>query len=473
MCNQLHSIINSGLIPGGQNLSNRQTVFFLFVDPEEHKDPDTIELEAPRLAQYMHKAWDKHQNTVYWVDINFALKKRLNFYQARSNAIILHETARKMFLLLKVKRPVPTRSMIKVCTKNLVLQIDRGNLRNCLKTSVLSMLTMDQGNLWSKSAQARTQWKNNLLLKKIVTLRQSTRTRSSTVQSTRRTLTSTFQEYHILQWNDHKASTFEIWFWRSRTTLSDMHFKVIFNNIDNSTLSAKNHKTWLKQLETLNCVNYSMLNAKRSVGTSASSIARAVTSYEMIRQRTRSTSSRFLPLFDSPLLHQERSTTRSPIRKERRWSRISHCESAQEEMQEKRFLEYSRSFYPWWDSERPWSKWIALKKWFARWTNWRTRITHTTLPKNKSMNTAAIGDTFEFWFRHDARKASSWFQRSSLPCVASRIKRIKLITKIDGKALPHPGGIGQNPGASFIWDIIATMDPALIDRGNLRKQWLG
>ena len=32
----------------------------------------------------------------------------------------------KMCLLLKVKRPVPTRSMKKVCTKNLVLQIDRG-----------------------------------------------------------------------------------------------------------------------------------------------------------------------------------------------------------------------------------------------------------------------------------------------------------------------------------------------------------
>ena len=30
---KLHSIINSGLIPGGQNLSYRQTVFFLPVDP--------------------------------------------------------------------------------------------------------------------------------------------------------------------------------------------------------------------------------------------------------------------------------------------------------------------------------------------------------------------------------------------------------------------------------------------------------
>ena len=50
----LHSIINSGLIPGGQNLSKRQTVFFPLVDPmnKEHKDLEKIELEAPRLAQF-------------------------------------------------------------------------------------------------------------------------------------------------------------------------------------------------------------------------------------------------------------------------------------------------------------------------------------------------------------------------------------------------------------------------------------
>ena len=38
----LHSIINSGLIPGGQNSSKRQTVFFLPVDPmdKSHKDLD-------------------------------------------------------------------------------------------------------------------------------------------------------------------------------------------------------------------------------------------------------------------------------------------------------------------------------------------------------------------------------------------------------------------------------------------------
>ena len=79
----LHSIISSGLISGGQILSNRQTVFFLLVDPmdKEHKDPDTIDLGAPRRAQYKHEAWKKHQNTVYRVDSNLAQKKGLKSSQ--------------------------------------------------------------------------------------------------------------------------------------------------------------------------------------------------------------------------------------------------------------------------------------------------------------------------------------------------------------------------------------------------------
>ena len=90
----LHSIINSGLKPGGQILSNKQTEFFLFVDPmdKNHKDPDKIDLEATRLGQHLHNAWKKHQNTENWFEINLALRKGLKFYQSRSNAIILYET---------------------------------------------------------------------------------------------------------------------------------------------------------------------------------------------------------------------------------------------------------------------------------------------------------------------------------------------------------------------------------------------
>ena len=72
----LHSIINSGLIVGGQNLSNRQTVFFLLVDPmdKEHKDPNEIDLNGPRHAQYLYNAWKRHQDLVFWVDINLSIQ---------------------------------------------------------------------------------------------------------------------------------------------------------------------------------------------------------------------------------------------------------------------------------------------------------------------------------------------------------------------------------------------------------------
>ena len=90
----LQSIMISGLIPGGQNLSKRQTIFFLPVDPmdKEHNDPEAVDLRAPRLAQYLQTAWKKHQKTVYWVDIKLAQKKGFKFYQTRSNAIILYNT---------------------------------------------------------------------------------------------------------------------------------------------------------------------------------------------------------------------------------------------------------------------------------------------------------------------------------------------------------------------------------------------
>ena len=90
----LHSIISLGLIPGGQSLSNRQSVFLQLVDPMDkiHKDPKTIDVDKQRHTQYMHKAWKRQQNAENWVDINLAIAKGLKFYQTRSNAIILQKT---------------------------------------------------------------------------------------------------------------------------------------------------------------------------------------------------------------------------------------------------------------------------------------------------------------------------------------------------------------------------------------------
>ena len=50
-------------------------------------------LYVPRHAQYLHNAWKRHQDAVYWVDIDSCdSKKGLKFYQTRSNAIILQVT---------------------------------------------------------------------------------------------------------------------------------------------------------------------------------------------------------------------------------------------------------------------------------------------------------------------------------------------------------------------------------------------
>ena len=122
----LHSIINNGLIPGGQDSSRRQKVFFLPIDPrdKDHEDPEHIDFSVPRRARYVHNAWKKHldprdkdhedpehidfsvprraryvhnagkkhQDAVFWVDIDLAIKEGLTFYQTRSNAIILQGT---------------------------------------------------------------------------------------------------------------------------------------------------------------------------------------------------------------------------------------------------------------------------------------------------------------------------------------------------------------------------------------------
>ena len=51
-----------------------------------------IDFTVPRRARYVHSAWKKHQDAVFWVDIDFAISKGLTFYQTRSNAIIFQGT---------------------------------------------------------------------------------------------------------------------------------------------------------------------------------------------------------------------------------------------------------------------------------------------------------------------------------------------------------------------------------------------
>ena len=91
----MHSIILSGLIPGGRSLKrDRQSVLFTAVNPmyanqdleEVQYDPD-----KPRIAVY-NNTWRVHQNTVYWCNLKFAQRKGLQFDQTRSHAIVLFNT---------------------------------------------------------------------------------------------------------------------------------------------------------------------------------------------------------------------------------------------------------------------------------------------------------------------------------------------------------------------------------------------
>ena len=80
-------------------------MFFLPVDPrdESHRDPERIDFSVPRLARYVHSAWKRNQDAVFWVDIDLAIKEGLTFYQTRSNAIILQGTLPAHFIS-KVER---------------------------------------------------------------------------------------------------------------------------------------------------------------------------------------------------------------------------------------------------------------------------------------------------------------------------------------------------------------------------------
>ena len=113
----LHSITNSRLIAGGQISSReRQTVFFTAVNPmnKDHRDPQELDLTKPRLASYKQK-WKRHQDTVYWIDIQLAQNKGFKFYQTRSNAIILYDT-------------LPACCILKVIVKNLKKSYTRRKL---------------------------------------------------------------------------------------------------------------------------------------------------------------------------------------------------------------------------------------------------------------------------------------------------------------------------------------------------------
>ena len=100
----------------------------------------------------------------------------------------------KMCLLLNLKRPVPTRSMKKVCTKNLVLSDRSGKPDKLKQAHDGTGQPVEQNSSSAHTVKEQFAPEEN---RDIASIQHGTT--SLTVQSTRRTLTSTFQGYHILQ----------------------------------------------------------------------------------------------------------------------------------------------------------------------------------------------------------------------------------------------------------------------------------
>ena len=89
----LHSFVQSGLIPGGK-MSRKGVMRCFFYSPksfvDQHKEVEYDLTKAQNCS--VQKIGKCTKTTVYGCNLRFAQSKGLQFYQTRSNAIILHNT---------------------------------------------------------------------------------------------------------------------------------------------------------------------------------------------------------------------------------------------------------------------------------------------------------------------------------------------------------------------------------------------
>ena len=92
---EMHSIIRSGLIPGGGSLkSDRQSVFFTgvnLVDDDQSMEEIPCDLDKPRIAPCKKYVETSSKHSVL-VQLKTRSEEGLQFYQTRSHAIVLYNT---------------------------------------------------------------------------------------------------------------------------------------------------------------------------------------------------------------------------------------------------------------------------------------------------------------------------------------------------------------------------------------------
>ena len=164
-----------------------------------------------------------------------------------------------------------------------------------------------------------------------------------------------------------------------------------------------------------------MLNPKHSAkyvcrtGTSASSTARAVTSCVKIRQRTRSTSSQFLTSFSIHHYYIRKGRPHGHRYGKKEGDQEYHtANQLQKKCKKREFLSIHDRFIR--DARfRKTMIELGRTEEVIREMDKLANEDHTHHATEEELNVyrSKLVDTFEFcWFRHDAHKASSWFQRS-------------------------------------------------------------
>ena len=87
----IKSILETSLVAGGkESKEGRQTFFFTPLNPFGESQDEEGDISKPRKGHY-HSNWRHNQDAVYWVKLSRAQDQWLQFWQTRSNAIIVHD----------------------------------------------------------------------------------------------------------------------------------------------------------------------------------------------------------------------------------------------------------------------------------------------------------------------------------------------------------------------------------------------
>ena len=179
-------------------------------------------------------------------------------------------------------------------------------------------------------------------------------------------------------------------------------------------------------------------------------------------------------LLDSQLLHKERATPRAPLREEEGDHEYYIANSLKKKCKKKfylgihdRFIRDEKFRKNMFDTGR--TEEMSQDGRIGE----RRPHAHLTPEEIRGYRANCVDSFKQSWFRYDASPASTRLQASIVNfATAHRPRGCSSSAKMDAKLLLVLVELARFLVASFIWDITATMDPALIDRRNLRKKWL-